>query len=247
MRFYIGLHKPWQASHFARACLSVRSLRTRRKPIDCPAILLDSGAFTELHLYGGYRQPEAAYATEIRRLAGLISIEAAVAQDYMCEPFMLKRTGLTVAEHQALTIDRYDRLAACQLPCPVMPVLQGYQPADYVRHLAAYGDRLAEGMWVGVGSVCKRNANPNAILDVLHAIAWRRPDIRLHGFGIKRTALEHDGVRALLASANSMAWSYAARREGRNGNAHGEALAYAALIERQLGKPLAAWQPPLPF
>jgi hypothetical protein len=36
--------------------------------------------------------------------------------------------------------------------------------------------------------------------------------LRLHGFGIKTTGLQQYGT--LLASADSMAWSYAARRRG---------------------------------
>lgn len=47
----------------------------------------------------------------------------------------------------------------------------------------------------------------------LHADA--RPDLLLHGFGLKTTALACGAVRDLLHTADSMAWSFAARREGR--------------------------------
>src|SRR5208282_4648239 len=50
--------------------------------------------------------------------------------------------------------------------------------------------RLKQGAWVGVGSVCKRNSNPDAIEDVLLAIKQERPDLLLHGFGLKIQALE---------------------------------------------------------
>jgi len=80
---------------------------------------------------------------------------------------------------------------------------------------------------------------------VLEAIARRRPDLRLHGFGIKKTALEHEGVRALLFSADSMAWSYSARRQGRNQNSAAEAQAYGAAIEGVLARPTNPWQPSL--
>ena len=186
----------------------------------------------------------AAYAAEIRRLAGIVSIEIAVAQDYMCEAFILARTGLDIPTHQALTIERYDALLAEDLPIPIMPVLQGYAPSDYLAHLAAYGERLTPGMRVGVGSVCKRNSDPQEVFMVLNAIAARRPDLRLHGFGLKKTALANQGVRGLLFSADSMAWSYNARRNGLNRNAVGPALAYAAAVERDLARP---WQLPLPL
>ena len=61
---------------------------------------------------------------------------------------------------------------------------------------------------------------------VLEAIKHERPDLRLHGFGIKTTALRRQLVRDLLFSADSMAWSYAARREGRDRNSPDEAAKF---------------------
>lgn len=244
MIFYLGVHKPWHAAVLPRAFMSINVLRRRKKPIACSDVIVDSGAFTELAQYGRYRHAVEAYAADLRRLASVISIKAAVAQDYMCEPFMLAKTGMTVADHQRLTIERYDALLAEHLSFPIIPVLQGYAPADYVRHLEAYGGRLKAGQWVGVGSVCKRNGHPRQVLAVLEAIARVRPDLRLHGFGVKKTALEHPGVRALLFSADSMAWSYAARREGRNQNAASEAQAYGSEIDDIL-RVSAPWQPSL--
>lgn len=148
----------------------------------------------------------------------------------MCEPFMLAKTGLTVADHQRLTISRYDALFAEHLPVPILPVLQGYAPSDYVEHIRQYGRRLKPGMWVGVGSVCKRNGKPEKILEVLSAIKAVRPDLHLHGFGIKSLSLQHPGVRELLYSADSMAWSFAARWEGRNANDWREAKRFCEKI-----------------
>ena len=50
-----------------------------------------------------------------------------------------------------------------------------------------------------------------------------RPDLKLHGFGVKMTSLMHPGVREMLYSADSMAWSFAARYEGRDHNSWQEA------------------------
>lgn len=246
VRFYIGLHKPGHARHFERACISIAALQRRVRPVDCPDVLVDSGAFSEIALHGGYRAGVADYAAQLRRLAGIVSITAAVAQDYMCEPFMLAKTGLSVADHQRLTIERYDALIAEDLPFPVMPVLQGYEPGDYAAHIRAYGDRLTPNLWVGVGSVCKRNSKPDRIVEVLAAIHGVRPDLRLHGFGVKRTALANAGVLAMLDSADSMAWSFAARYGGRNSNSAVEAIGYAAQVEAGMRLP-QPWQMPLPF
>lgn len=237
MEFFIGLHHAGDAQHFTRACISINELRRRKKaPIDCDEVLVDSAAFTELARFGRYRHEPGDYARELRRLheSGIVEIAAAVAQDYMCEPFMLAKTGLSVTEHQRLTIERYDALVAGHLPFPIMPVLQGYRPEEYANHLHAYGARLGNGAWVGVGSVCKRNGKPDAIFAVLSAIKAVRPDLRLHGFGVKRISLEDRRVRKLLHSSDSMAWSFAARYEGRNGNSVGEAIAYGEIIDRIL-------------
>jgi hypothetical protein len=66
------------------------------------------------------------------------------------------------------------------------------------------------------------------------AIAWHaRPgsDLRLHGFGVKITSLRDAGVRGLLHSADSMAWSYNARMNGRDRNAWEEAAAFTKRIQ----------------
>lgn len=221
VKFYIGLHNPAHAVHFERAMISVKRVWNRRKPISCRDWILDSGAFTELAQYGDYRFSAQAYADQIRGLAETSPPVIAVSQDWMCEPMMLRRTGLSVREHQRRTIDRYDQLiAAVGGAVPIMPVLQGYEPEEYVDHLADYGVRLPRGSWVGVGSVCKRNARPREIIAVLRAIKDERPDLRLHGFGVKVTALADPEICASFATADSMAWSFAARREGRGPDAN---------------------------
>lgn len=132
-------------------------------------------------MYGEYRTSVSDYALELHRLwsKGVVSITAAVTQDYMCEEFMLSKTGLSVKEHQRLTIERYDLLLDClnwlfkgSIPFHVLPVLQGYSPEEYVSHVRQYGERLKPGIWVGVGSVCKRNSTPESIVAVLGAIKW---------------------------------------------------------------------------
>ncbi len=236
MRFFTGLHQPADARHFEAAFVSVNRLRTRRAAMQVRDWIMDSGAFTEISTHGHYRTDVAEYAAQIRRWGtnGSGRLLAAVSQDWMCEPFIVARTGLSVAEHQRLTVARYDALRAQDLAgVYLMPVLQGFEPADYARHLAMYGDRLAAGAWVGVGSVCKRNGTPQQVAAVLHAIKRVRPDLRLHGFGLKTTALAHPLVRSLLDTADSMAWSYAARLEGRNQNDWREAARWTAAIAAQ--------------
>lgn len=216
--------------------ISVNRLRSRRGPFVVGDWIMDSGAFSTIHRHGGYPLPVSGYAEQIARFAGCGNLLAAVAQDYMCEPAMLVRTGMTVHEHQDLTIQRYVDLLACNPPVYIMPVLQGYAPAEYVEHVRAYGSLLAHGAWVGVGSVCKRNGSPAAVAAVLRAIHDERPDLHLHGFGLKTRSLRAGEVRTLLHTADSMAWSFAARWEGRNANDWREAVEFVRKITEETTK-----------
>lgn len=216
--FFVGLHQPSDCRHFQRSFVSVNRLVDRRGPFEVRDWIMDSGAFSEIQEHGRYRTSVDAYAQRIHRWSYVGNMLAAVAQDYMCEPFIVERTGLSVAIHQKLTIARYDELRELVSRVHVMPVLQGYEVADYLSHLAQYGNRLTHGMWVGVGSVCKRNVNVGEIEAILWAIKCERPDLRLHGFGLKTTALKSAKVWGLLHSADSMAWSFAARKQKRGAN-----------------------------
>lgn len=241
MIFFVGLHQPSDCRRVDRPCMvSINRLqgpKGRRSPFSAGVPwVMDSGAFTQVALNGGYADPPATYAALIRRWAEIDPPLWAASQDFMCEPFVLTKTGCTVKQHQRMTIERYDRLVDCDTGgVPVTPVLQGYHPGEYRQCLEDYGDRLLPGMVVGVGSVCKRNINADEILAVLSVIQRERPDLKLHGFGLKRTALSSGEIRARLASADSMAWSFAARRQGRKANDWREAqMFHDALSGRTL-------------
>lgn len=241
MLFFVGMPEPAHAAKVRLAFISIKRL-LRRKSVFLPPAggwAMDSGAFTELTTHGRYRHSPMTYARQAAAwVARVPGCRFVTAQDYMCEPFALAATGLTVADHQRLTIERYDALRRAwaklhpgrSAPCPILPVIQGWTVDDYVRHVKAYGRRLPKGAWVGVGSVCKRQKNPDAVVAILRAILAERPDLRLHGFGVKLTALQDHRVQRLLHSADSMAWSFAARYEGRNGNDPAEAVAYEAKV-----------------
>lgn len=233
MRFFVGLHQPSDAKHFDACFISVGRLRNRKGPFKVADWIMDSQAFRTIDLHGGYPHPPEEYAAHIRRWKSNGNLLAAVSQDYMCEPVMLKKTGLTVAEHQRLTIERYDALLRCETGVYIMPVLQGYEPDEYVSHIRQYGARLSPGQWVGVGSVCKRNTSPCAILDVLLAIKMERPDLGLHAFGLKVTALAHGTIRALVHTSDSMSWSFEARKKKTGANDWRNAMKF----KKAVGKP----------
>jgi hypothetical protein len=230
--FFPGIDDVYNAHLFERSMISVNRLWKRKSDISPHDWILDSGAFTTIAKYGCY--PDGLlerYAIAANRWAACGNLLAAVTQDYMCETMMLEKTGLTIAQHQTLTIQRYVSLLTLVSQAYLMPVLQGYAPQDYVNHLHQYGDLLMPGQWVGVGSVCKRNSSVGSVESVLKAIKRERPDLKLHGFGIKLTSLQSQIVQDCLHSADSMAWSFAARYEGRSAHDPNEALRYARKVD----------------
>jgi hypothetical protein len=262
MLFFIGWHQPVNGpsgcGKFPRAMVSVNRLLKRKTKFPVNDWILDSGAFTRL-INGKGHLPVESYAEEIVRWHDNGNLVAAVAQDYLCDPVILEMTGLSVQEHQRLTIEKYDELLSAlqdiknrqalealysevyddfeheptTLKIPyIMPVLQGYTPDEYVDHIDQYGDRLKPGAWVGVGSICGRSGSPGQIECCLLAIHARRPDLKLHGFGIKKVALSSSIVWDILYSADSLAASASARRDGRNQNDPLVAIEYAAKISR---------------
>ena len=215
--FFLGTHHPgWLRTARVPLFISDRRLRHYKTlPIAASPWALDSGGFTELSRYGTWDHGPTPrqYVTRIRRYRDQIGHLAwAAPQDWMCEPFITARTGLPVADHQRRTVDNLLRLRDLGPDLPVIPVLQGWTVSDYLRCADLYDDAgidLAAEPLVGVGSVCRRQATTGAetLLTALHA----RGITRLHGFGVKIGGLLRCGH--LLTSADSMAWSFAARRQ----------------------------------
>lgn len=213
-RFYLGTHRvAWLDRTDVPLFLSAVQLRGRRSfPRARGPWALDSGSFSELALHGRWTIDARTYAAEVRRWSAAIGMpDFAAIQDWMCEPPMRGKTGLTIAEHQRRTIASYLELRALAPEIPWMPVLQGWGAPDYLDHLDAYeraGVDLRALPIVGVGTICRRQATDQAFR-IISAIASER--IRVHAFGVKS-----DGLRAFgnwIASADSMAWSFVARRQ----------------------------------
>ena len=213
--------------------VSANRLKDRRSEFAASEWIMDSGAFTTVTTLGGFPHPPEEYAEQVLRWSACGKLLRAVSEDYMCEHFALEATGKTVTEHQHLTVERYRELADLCGADLIMPVLQGRSPADYVRCLDLYGSVLPFGAWAGVGSLCRRNGSPTEVEAILLAIHHSRPDLRLHGFGLKLTSLASGMVRRLLYSSDSLSWSFAARKQGRDANDWREAQRFAARIERQ--------------
>lgn len=211
MRFFLGTHETsWLDRLDVPLFVSHRRLRTRRRlPVARCGWALDSGGFTELD-----RPPHrwvttlAEYVEAVQRYSEEIGLlEWAAPMDWMCEPWIVEKTGLSVREHQERTVSNYLDLREHG---PFIPVLQGWTVSDYEACVGLYADAgidLTAESVVGLGSVCRRQSTQEIgrIVQTLHETG-----ISCHGFGVKKDGVSRYG--RFLASADSMAWSYSARR-----------------------------------
>ncbi len=226
LRFYLGTHRPnWlntcPVPLFVSATTLARyRLRGGRWPVRMTGgggWALDSGAFTALDTnndnHPWHLHPDQ-FGGLVTRLAEEVGPPDFTAiQDWPCEPRVRSRTGMSVYDHQILTIDNYLYLRE-QFPfIPWIPVLQGWLPQEYLACAQMYVDAgvdLAAAPLVGLGSVCRRasGAEIAAVVQTLAGLGYR-----LHGFGVALDGLRTIGH--LLASADSLAWS-ATATEGRD-------------------------------
>jgi hypothetical protein len=210
--FYLGAHQPcWLTRLDLPLFISHRRLAGYRTlPVARRAWALDSGAFSELTQYGRWTLTPASYVTAVRRYASEIgNLAWAAPQDWMCEPFILAKTGLSVREHQLRTVANYTALRILAPRLPFIPVLQGWTVKDYVRCAAMYraaGIDLSREPLVGLGSICRRQAT-DEIAHIVMTIA--NLGLRLHGFGVKTAGLLR--YERYLTSADSLAWSFRGR------------------------------------
>lgn len=216
--FYLGTHQAKWLRDGTMPPLFVSARRLRQfvsRGDDFPKAqvvwALDSGGFTELSQHGWWDTSIEDYAGSVVRWmdeGGAPPVFAAP-QDWMCEPVMLAKTGLTVRDHQHMTVENFCRLRDEYSFVPWIPVLQGWTLDDYMycaELYAASGVSLQHERTVGLGSVCRRESTAE-IGEIVST--FYRAGLRLHGFGVKTAGLRAYG--RMLDSADSMAWSYAAR------------------------------------
>lgn len=226
MNFYLGAHHgDWLADErFADIPLFVshRTLaRYRKLPRAIGRWALDSGGFTELSLHGRWITTAAEYARAVRRYASEVGgLVWASPQDWMCEPQMLAKTGLTVEEHQRRTVENFLELRG--LGVDVVPVLQGWSMGEYFDCADMYAragvDLLSEPT-VGVGTICRRQKDISVALILSTLVS---DGLRVHPYGCKKTGLTAALRMGLgtpgkaggcVVSSDSTAWSVNASYE----------------------------------
>lgn len=214
MRFYLGTHRPYWLWKSEGMPLFVSHRQLRLVKGLQPAVTdwaLDSGGFSELASYGEWRTTPEEYVEAVRRYGSEIGrMVWAAPQDWMCEPVMLEKTGLTVDWHQRFTVQNFCVLRQMAPDLNFIPVLQGWEMDDYLRCVDLYaqaGVDLLSFETVGVGSVCRRQ-HTTEIAEIVGELASL--GLRMHGFGVKIQGLA--AYRDMLTSSDSMAWSFSARK-----------------------------------
>lgn len=208
--FYKGISKPYSAVDEERVVLSVNGLLQWPSDFNVNEWIMDSGAFARIVRHVPH-MPDREYAALVRRWSKCGFLQAAVCQEYPCVPETMQASGMTIAQHQALTTRAYLDLRELVPDVYVMPVLQGWVPVDFGEHLRELSPHLDEGAWVAIGSVFKRQGKPQVIATVLDIIEEQRPDLRLHGVGVRLTALREGHIARRLHSVDSLPWALGGR------------------------------------
>jgi hypothetical protein len=223
-QFWLGTHRPqWLAYARVPLMVSARTLRQRalaKNPDEALRSVL-----------GPFAVDDHAHLSEVRASVPALVLRRLIRRPNSLRataaPWVLDSGGFTELKmHGAWTVPLWlyaleiehwaRRSVGWSGPLPrtgcvnvhVIPVLQGWTADDYERHVDDYAragiDCMAEPV-VGVGSICRRQGTRFAA-QLMESLAAR--GIRIHGFGVKSGAAVES-----LHSADSLAWSYQARRQ----------------------------------
>jgi len=175
------------------------------------SLFIDSGGFYSSMRSGKYTKPDREYLEFIEK----VQPEFFALRDYPCEPQLLKKHDLTAKQNIQRTVDNHivlmDLLSEYQIISQPVPVIQGWQKEDYLNCIDAFNDAGLLSDYMAIGSVCRRTTISN-IREIVVAIrdaisSWTK----LHGFGVKLTALSDLAIWNALYSVDSGAWDYTAR------------------------------------
>lgn len=240
----------------ANSCFDHRAKRFRALPMNVQDldVALDSAGFVAMKLYKRYPWSIAQYI----EFAVVNGFSWYSQMDCCCEPEIAPDretvTARVFATSQMLQLcrdsyssflDRYPEFAmAATSP---MPIVQGWQPEDYVQSVE-FADRVLGGQWpemIGVGSVCRRHLNgPDGLWRVLTALDRVLPiHVHLHLFGVKGAALRGFADHPRVVSVDSMAFEMGARVDARERKVSKTIEVRAQALDRWLDRQASAARP----
>lgn len=180
-------------------------------PWSCGSLFVDSGGYSVMMKDDEHDHP---WPDEYLDYVESSGADYFALQDYPCEPDVLERYGNSAETHQHLSLEAsawlFVRAEEREIEAEPVCVLQGWDTQDYLDCIDLYREGGILTEYVGIGSVCRRNAEAD-IREVILAVADALPGHRLHAFGVKVDVLKYPDVVDVLTSADSLAydWSYA--------------------------------------
>lgn len=176
----------------------------------------DSSAFTCVYNYGCFPFEPPAYAGTMERAQREIGmLDFACVMDWMCEDFVMARTGpwasrdTAVRTHQERTVNSYIELLSIAPGVPWAVTLQGYTRDEYMRCLDMYVDRGIDpraASRVVMGSMCKRK---NTVVAANILIEFEAMGLPVHALGFASEGFAR--IRGLVTSGDSQACGDGAR------------------------------------
>ncbi|MBN3761315.1 hypothetical protein [Burkholderia sp. Ac-20365] len=160
--------------------------------------------------------------------------------DLCCEPeatgsdeevdFRIRATGTLLFGCLQVLYDWQEQLCKDTPACvvqdmlrPVVPVIQGWTRTQYLRSLELmlevwgyWEPWVAPPALIGIGSVCRRDVHhpEHGLLAILTALERHLPKgMKVHLFGVKGAAIEYVRMFDFVASYDSMAWDFSARKK----------------------------------
>jgi hypothetical protein len=216
VKFYLGAQHPtWLERTDVPLFYTRARLESRRTfPRAAGTWALDSGGYTEINTHGKWMTTAKTYAALVRTFSQEVgNLEWAACQDWTCHPDSMKKTGLTVKDHQVKTVASFVELLYLDDALPIAPVLQGVSEDDFKRCVDLYanaGINLLTCSIVAIGSIAHRQ--DSATVSSIVRWLWRQ-GIRLHAFGWKLKALSV--CSPMLATADSISWATEAKLLGK--------------------------------
>ncbi len=207
-----------------------------------PALFVDCGGFYSSLKAGRYTTVDQEYLDYISQH----NPHLWALRDYPCEPQVLQQWGKTAEENIDRTVYHHKallELAESQdLHNIAVPVLQGWTVDNYLFCLDRFREEGLIRDYMAIGSVCRRG-QVSQIRKIILALRKELPTwVRLHGFGLKLTALRERAIWDALHSVDTGAWDYEARwRKHRGELSVPEASYIVATQYLQRLKALEAW------
>lgn len=165
--------------------------------------VVDSGGYSAMDQYGGdFPWSIRDYHDWLRDAYETRRFDWAPIMDLACEAAF--DDVMSVEERVDRTVDNTIRHWELDPEYPVLPVLQGRTPDQYIECYERLRDHGIPTEYVGVGTLC-RLEKPTEIASVEQCIRTRTKIKAIHGFGVKVTAFKFG---ATFESADSQAWSW---------------------------------------